>query len=288
MMINKLRIQESTPMTRGGVTWALPICDLNIDSSAGENGYLIRDVVGIDPPDLNAIIVGFDTNGNPVYGNYSEGREVSIRIELVPVGSQTVSELRDALYKFVSRGLTLSFMYDSVVKATWSCAIKTIEAVHFSNKPEVKLILSSKYATFSGPSLIQIPPATLATANPIINYTEGTTPADLAFVFLASGSSSSFRIYNHAQEWHDGTYSLATNFEVTKAFVSGDYVSITSTPETQTVFLTHLGANSDLEGYLNAFAVWPKLIPGVNAFDWTFNVGWSVFNAYYRPRFWGV
>lgn len=296
MIINKIRVQELNPMQRWytGANWPLPVCDLNLDSSAGDNGYLVRDVVGLDPPDLNVIVDGFDTAGNPIFGNYSEGREVSILIELTPTRTQTPSELRDGLYKFISRGLKLSFMYDSVVQAEWPCAIKTIEAVHFASKPTIKVILTSKYSTFAAPKKIDVPVSLFANPSVTLDYSEGSAPAAFKMVFTKSSGTTvtSLRFFDHANEWHDGTTHLDTNFEITYGFATADVVTIISEPETHTATLLRSGVTYDLEGYLNAFAVWPRLIPGVNAFEWSGFLGhtsyWTVNEISYIPRFWGV
>ena len=49
MIITKLRIQEEHPMasTTPAKVYPLPTCDLNVDSSAGENGYILKVADGL-------------------------------------------------------------------------------------------------------------------------------------------------------------------------------------------------------------------------------------------------
>lgn len=293
MIITKIRLEEEHPMAftgAGGTTyWPLPSCDLNLDSSAGENGYLIKAAEGFGPPSVTAIVEGFDATGIPIFGPAMDTRTVSLRIGLVENIDKTVSELRDDLYKFMSKSVIISFMNDALTVAQISGFIREFDPTHFASQPEIKLLIECTDGVFTSPIPVNIPVATLNTLSPVIVYNEGTAPTGMVLIFEVTVNHSNFSITNHGKAWHSGSGAVNNNFTVTYPFLDNDIVTLSTHPKDKRLTVLR-GANTvDLAGYLNSGAVWPQLYSGVNAFGWTFDNTWMLWTgASYIPRYWGV
>ena len=294
MILTKIRIQEEHPMISAytEASWPLPVIDLHVDPSAGVNGYILRNTVGLDPPDFAQIVEGFDVYGVPIKDTVLTDREIVFRIALSPGVGQPYSVLRDAWYKFVNRSILISFMngYDIVAQAKGF--IRNFEAVHFSNQPEVIVTILCDNGELTAPEPLNIPLATLDTLHPVINYEIGTAPTGIELKFEHTGASPIpyFTIYNHNRLWYQGTESITNFFEVDYELEPGDIVTITTDLGNRRIKLERDFDILDLAGYINPGAVWPKLYPGVTTWDWTFDTSsWMTWiSAGYYPKYWGV
>lgn len=295
MMINKIRLREEHPMAGFGVgdegqtTWPVPFLDLSLNASAGSNGYLIKNSVGLGPTDTTAVVIGFDINGIPIKGSVASDREVVLRIELTPKLGQSISSLRDQLYKFMDKSVILSLMNGAEVVASTPGFIKNFEAVHFSAQPEIQITIGCEDGYFYGPSALDIPLNLLEWEQPILTYEKGTAPTGFTLEFDVTFANTFFQIFNHSKFWHVGRGDVANVFRVGYPMIVGDHITLSTTPTDRRVTLLRGSTEYDLAGYVNAGAVWPQLYPGVNVFEWTFGSGWMTFDRMsYIPRYWGV
>lgn len=289
MIINKIRISEEHPMASGGTSWPLPNCDFNLNYTAGDNGYLVKAAQGLDSPDLKAVVEGFDSSGIPIYGSFPEDRVIDLRVGLVPGLNQSYSTLRDALYRYMSRNVRVSFMDGSTVLAYTTGYISKLPVLHFSNQPDISISIQCDFSDLIAPEAINIPFALLEVASPVLNYENGTAPAGLYLKFSLDSNHSNFSITNHAKTWYAGNVPVTTAFTVTYPFLTGDQVTISTTPDNKHLHLLRSAVTYDLVGYINAGAIWPRLYSGVNAFSWTLDAAWMTWiSASYTPRFWGV
>jgi hypothetical protein len=182
-------------------------------------------------------------------------------------------------------------MNDSMIIAQTTGFIKMVEAVHFSNQPDIQLTIECQEGEFSAPSSVDIPFVDLNTANPVINYEDGTAPTglELQFTYTAVAVGSGFTIFNHSRVWYVGADEVYNQFTLDYPFETGDVVTVSTQPRKKRITLLRDGLTYDLAGYINGGAVWPKLYPGVNAFEWTFDATWmSWVSASYIPKYWGV
>lgn len=291
MIINKLRLEEEHPMTGPAGSWPLPLYDFNLDSSAGENGYILKDAKGLGPPVFTSIVKGFDSFGVPIMGNDIQKRIIILKIGLEPKLGQSFGTLRDELYKLISRSVLFSLMHESTILAQTTGFIRQVEPVHFSSQPEIEIVIECEDGDFVSPDTINIPLSTLATLEPVINYEEGNAPTGLTlqFTYTAVADGTGFTIFNHSNFWHAGEGPVFNVFEVSYPFETDDVVTITTQSKNQRITLLRAAVESDLAGYINPGAIWPELYPGVNAFEWDFDASWMDWvNVSYNPRFWGV
>jgi hypothetical protein len=289
MIITKIRIQEEHPMASGATSWPLPPCDLVIDSTAGDNGYLLKTAFGMGPPNMLAAVEGFDSAGIPIMTSIPDDRELAFRIMLKPKLGQSFNELRDDLYKFMSRSVLVSFMNDSMVIAQTTGYIRQFEALHFASQPEIQMTILCDDGELSGPKAVSIPLSTLNTLTPTIVYGDGTAPTGLDLQFTCTAGHSGFTISDHAKFWYSGTTAVDNDFTLTYSFLTNDVVTISTGPNKKRITMVRSSVTYDLSGRINAGAVWPKLHAGVNVFTWDFASSWMTWNsASYIPKYWGV
>lgn len=293
MIITKIRLQEQTPMTDGTKTWPLPPCDLFVNSFAGRNGYILVGSAGIGPPYFTDVVEGFDKNGVPVLDAKPDKRDISFKIGFNPAADQSVQQLRSDLYKFISKSLIISFMNESETIAQITGHISRFDPSHFSNPPEVRLVIRCHTSDFSAPYAVDIPLATLNTLTPNISYVEGDAPTglNLTFKYTAVADGTGFTISNYGKFWGnvDPGVAIENEFVVTYTLVTDDEVTISTHPGIRRITLLRDGDTIDITGYINAGAVWPKLYHGVNVFTWTFADTWMEWlSASYIPKYWGV
>ena len=245
--------------------------------------------MGFGPPDFKGIVEGFDSTGIPVLSSDPRTRDIALRIGMRPGIGQSYGELRDDLYKLISRTVFIKMMNQATVIAQTTGFIKQFDSVHFSNLPEVQMVIECQEGAFVSPLSIGVPIPTLNTLNPVINYEEGTAPTGLDIQFTVTSNHNNFTISEYSKFWAVGGADVHNVFTVTYAFLTGDVVNISTYGKTKKITRTRGGVTLDISGYLNAGAVWPKLFSGVNAFSWTFASSWMTFNSVkYTPRYWGV
>lgn len=291
MIITKLRIQEEHIMSGPSGSWPLPLFDFNLDSSAGKNGYILKTAQGLDPPNLVSMVIGFDSYGTPIMDSVSEKREIVLRLALSPVLGQSFSSLRDNLYRFINRTVMISLMDDSIVVAQARGFISKVEAVHFSNTPDIQMTIECVEGEFTAPFAIDIPFVNLNTTQPVITYEDGTAPTgfELQFNYTAVAGRAGFTIFNHSRVWFVGASQAYNEFTVTYPLVTNDVITISTQPKNKRLTLLRSGVTHDLAGYVNGGAVWPRLYPGVNTFEWDLSSTWMTWvSASYTPKYWGV
>lgn len=289
MKINKIRIEEEHPMTLGANSYPLPVCDLHLDSLAGQNGYLVKASSGLEPTQITQVVEGFDSNGVPIYGPVAEKRSMSFKVGLTPGRNRSFGELRDDLYKYMARSVVVSFMNGSMVVARTRGHIRNVDASHFTSQPEVVVMVECEHGELVAPEAVHIPFSVIDSPQPLIAYPEGTAPAGLDLQFEVTTNHSNFSIFNHAQVWHASEGAVDTLFKVTYAFLDGDVITISTHPRERRITLLRGATTYDIAGYLNAGAVWPRLYSGVNVFSWDIEVDWvNWLSASYTPRYWGV
>lgn len=291
MIITKLRLRETNPMiTTGNKEWPLPYIDLNVDSYAGLNGYILRNCVGLGPPGFLQVVEGFDTNGVSVYTSFPEDREISARVSFNLGAGKSISELRSTLYKYISRSLRIELLNGSNIVAVTYGYISNVDTSHFSNDPDVEITIKCDYADFMAPESVSFVEASLSVASPILTYNEGDAPTGLDLHFKSTSATpiAGFTISNYAKFWHDGS-TITNSFDLDFSILQNDEIFLSTHPQNKRLTLLRSAVTYDLAGYLNSGAVWPKLYPGVNTFTWDLNGAWvDWLSASYTPRFWGV
>jgi hypothetical protein len=282
MIITKIRLQEQNPMRADNVgSWPLPFIDLFLNPEAGMNGYVLKDAQGLDPPKITAIVMGAN----------ADKRDIVFKIGLNSQVGKTNSELRDAAFKFMNRTVQVQFMNESLVVAQTAGYIQQFESAIFTNQPEIQITIECEDGELTSPNSIAIPIVDLSKAKPIIEYPDGTAPTglDLKFKYVSGSTGSGFSIFGHSKVWSSGPDAIYNVFELVYPFINNDIITLSTHPKNKRLILTRAEVDYDLAGYVNGGAIWPKLFPGVNAFEWTLDDAWVQWiSASYVPKYWGV
>lgn len=289
MIITKLRLQEEHPMTSGVNSYPLPVVDLDLDIYAGTNGYLAKNVEGLHPTEMTAIVVGFDSSGRPIKEPSAEKRVIVALIKLEPGVETTFGELRDKIYRYLGRSVQVTLMNESLSLARTTGFVQNIEAEYFSNQPELTLTIECVDGSLAALDSVTFSTSKLDTATPVLDYSDGTAPTGLDLVFEVSATHSNFTIYGHNKLWYTGEGAVDNHFNVTYDFLAGDIITMSTTPRNERLTLLRDDVTYDLAGYINSGAVWPRLYSGVNSFSWDLTGSWMDWvSGSYTPRFWGV
>ena len=185
--------------------------------------------------------------------------------------------------------MLVKLMHDSLIVAQAVGYISRPEASHFTNRPEMLLTIECEKGEFNAPEAVDIPLALLDPSKVVIPYQEGTAPAGLEMQWTVTANHNDFAFFDHSHVRRQGGVQPSNRFEVTYPFLDNDIITLNTHPGERQVYVTRASVVTDLAGYLNAGAVWPKLYPGINAFEWNVAPGWMVWDyARYTPRFWGV
>lgn len=280
MIITKIRLQE-IPLPGALASWLLPVFDFNLDSSAGDNGYILKNAFGLGPPDFISIVEGFTATGVPIKVLEPEAREVVLRVGFRAMPGSSFNSLRESLYRIINKSIYVKLMNEALVIGQVTGTVQKFEVVHFSNQPEVQLTILCDYPEFSGPMAIDIPVATLDTLTPTINYPDGTAPTGLNFqiTFTATPAAPNFSMT-------DATEHV---FTVAYALINGDVLTVSTHRGSRKVTVLRSSVTYDVSGNVVAGAFWPRLYPGPNSFTWNAPVaGTTINSASYIPRYWGV
>jgi hypothetical protein len=265
----------------GTKTLDLPIVTVDPQSS-----YILKDVIGLGPPEINVAMLETLSQGGIHQLSKALSREVVMRIRLNPDYSlsETVADLRNSLYGFLSVGKApLPPMYIKLLSGINTVAqiqayIKKFEIVPFAKEPEVQVTFACVKSFLEGPAQIEINTGTLDTLNPQIDNT-GTAPTGFYMQLTFSDPSEYFSITS------SDDISLAIS--IGYSFQTGDVLTIDTQPGTRYVGRTRSGSGLDLYNELDSDAVWLTLQAGINGFICDpISFAWN--DVHFTPQYWGI
>lgn len=277
MIINRIRLALQ-PIELIGA------CDLLLDHRAGENGYVVKAALGLGPPSGDVLVEGFTSAGQPLIDILPENRELVFRIGFNPGIGQSYSGLRDELYKLISRPLYVKLMNNALTMAQISGFIRQFEVLHFTKEPEVQITIECQDSVFTAPEFIYAPTTGMGEGPIVIDYQEGTAPTGFVMIMNFSGTDGGF---GFALDTTPNVWGQYNHFQVTYPILPGDVVTLYTQRGERKVNLYRSSVNTNITGYINEGAAWPRLHPGANHFDLEIANGASILLRYY-PRFWGV
>ena len=172
---------------------------LSFRDPRAENPYNVKAIVGLDADEIMPRYYG--AYGNPKFYNMVlEKRTVVMRIQLNPSVStgQTISDLRDNLYKIISASrsgkLQLQFKNGSTVVAAIEGFVRKFEAAHFEKTQEVQITIECIDAMLRSLNAVNVSVAGLDPDNTIITDSLSTAPhgfkaeilinSDMAYILL--------------------------------------------------------------------------------------------------------
>lgn len=264
---------------------AVPI-DLPIVGLDPSARYLLKNVDGLGPPELDLAISSSLYEGGDFRGRRALNREVVIRVGLNPdytIG-ETAGDLRDELYGMLSNAQmdeanVQLYNGNSQIALISKGYVKRFEIVPFAKDQEVQITLGCTNPYISAyPDSNSLMATTAKTAFTIVN---GTAPAGfkLDVTFTAAQASG----WTLSLEQGTNERKMFINY----AFLSGDKLEIDTRPGSRSIFVTRSGVRTNIVWALATDSQWIMLHAATNALytsDQNFNFNFLTFTKQY----WGI
>lgn len=250
------------------------------------SGYAVRDVEGLDPVDasLTTSTVAQVDGAQPQ--NASRGtRNITIKLGLEPdFVTSTVDSLRSALYDwFMSKTIVaMTFYKDSVIFATSTGQVESMQNSMFSDDPEVDISIINYDPDFYAPASVTLDGNTTdATDTNTISY-PGTSEAGVIFVLNINRTMTDFTVYNTTP---DNTIQSTI---ISGSFLAGDIVTINSVPGSKAVTLTRASIDSSILYWRGTSSSWVTLTKGDNLFRVLSSGAAIPYTVTYTPKYGGL
>lgn len=271
------------------LTNALAVVDLPIVGALPTDAYILKQVDGLGPPDINLFTEDTLYQGGVHRGRRPEGREIVARIKLNPNYqiNQSPGDLRSYLYGLLSSGdlnnsdiLTVQ-LYDAA-GAIWANTkgyVRRVVPVPFSQDPEVQITIACLNSYLSAPAEV----------------TQGSHPSkSIFYVQNTAGAPSGFYmevVFTVARTtWslYKGGPNTLPKMQFDHDFAIGDKLSFDTRAGQRSIKRTRGAAVTSILGSLTSDSIWLQLHGGQNTF-WTSNQNIDPgFFARFAPQYWGI
>jgi len=261
---------------------------LSFRDSRRENPYNIKEITGLD---ADAIIPRYyvASGASNFYNLSLEKRDVVLKIQLNPRYGlyESVSDLRDALYKMIASSRTgkvqLQFKNGTDVSAAISGFVSKFEAALFEKDQEIQLTLSC-----TDPMLRAITPVmmSLKTPNPaIVDIFDNQSTAPHGFKFeidITANITDSLLL----QAPNDSSWFF--RIVLGWSWLAGDKLFFSSEYNDRYLYVVRSTTTYQIADWIGAGSVWPVIFPGNNSFTITHpdSLDWKEISYHYT--YWGV
>jgi hypothetical protein len=280
------------------------ITDIELYSSAGvealtfsvqkasvDEKYYITNIVGLDAEELIPRYYGAGLVTKPKYYDFTmKPRIIVMKFRLNPnfAMDETVSDLRDDLYKIISASRTgkvsLNLISLGSIMAVASGFITKFEATYFTDKPELTITVQCDDPMLRGVNRVIYDDATLVNSNPIVILdTLSTAPHGFAIQVTFTAVSSTFTIQSAASnpEW---------KFLITPSggFAINDVLYLSSDKLNKYLYMVRSGVTTHLMDKVELTSLWPMIFPGSNTFYIPEIANLDLDQIDFYPAYWGV
>lgn len=228
------------------------------------NGYLTKDIAGLDPVKANLVFSSFALlDGVQYQASSRDERNIVIKLGYEPdFVNTTVATLRENLYRFfMPKSFVKMRFFDDLGRTVDTAGrVETMDSPLFAQEPEATISILCE-----DPDFYDLIPSTFSGmstsgASWIQHEYEGSVDTGFLFELTLNRALSAFTL---KRQITDGT--IATlDFLSPVALASGDIVRISTTPGNKFVRVKR-GANEFSSLYaMSPKSVWPWLVPGMN------------------------
>lgn len=259
----------------------LHIVDLPIVNASSTDKYILKDVDGLGPPDVDVSMVNTTSSKSFFQSKNPQVREVVLRVGLNPNYStnETVADLRTQFYGFLTPGGTktvrIELLNDTEPLVYLTGYTKRIEIAPFSQTPELQITIVCVEKYLTSPERIYLSPESLE--RPVI-VNVGTAPVGFHIEMNLTFPSTYWKITNEFGEF----------FRVDYPFTDTHRLIIDTTDNNKGVWVKEGEAEpvSIISGI--AFgSTWLELHGGANEFVTQYSYFyWG--DVYYQPQYWGI
>jgi len=257
----------------------LAVVDLPIIDATPQDLYILKDVEGLGPVEIDVSIADTLNAGGVYQGRRPQNKQIVAKVGLNPDYSagQVPADLRESLYGMLSPSaddaIAVQIINDEDVIAGTTGYVSKIEINPFSDKPEVQMTIDCTKSTFEAPALTFIEPADKV--SPVITNV-GSAPTGFHMELQFTADVSGWTI----------THISGRQMFIDYEFLTGDLLEIDTRPGYRGIWVTRVGVRTNIIWALTN-SVWHMLHGGANnfatsssAFDWG--------DVYYLPQFWGI
>lgn len=233
------------------------------------NGINIVDIAGLDP--VKATLTSSNFAGQPgavFQSSHRETRNIVIKLGIEPdPETQTVRSIRKSIYNIFrpETEVLLKFYDDESTDVTDGYQIVgRVEtcgptATRFTQTPEIDISVMCFDPDFQDAEAITVSGLTTADVAATSVAYNGTTETGIIFTLNINRSLSEFQIY-----YIDGN-SATWTMDVAALFLTGDVVTINTTPGSKTANLLRAGVTTSILYAISPQSTWARLAPGANS-----------------------
>lgn len=251
------------------------------------NGYLVEDILGLDPVKATISSSTFaNFPGAKFEASRREIRNILIKLKLEPnyTLSQTARQLRTDLYDFFQSDTEVSLRFFMTDGLTVDIAgrVESCDAPPFSQEPRAAVSIMCFNPDFLALTPVVVSEDTVATLTEFhINY-PGNIPTGFTFVMNVNRTLGEFTIYQRPAD------NVLRTFDFEASLVSGDILTISTVDGSKGVTLNRAGTLSSLLYGKSPQSTWLKLMKGDNRFR-VYATGAAIpFTITYTSRYGGL
>jgi hypothetical protein len=284
MNFNKLRL---TWGSGAGDTITLALDRMNLVSP-----YIVQNITGLEPPDLNLVVVTRSDEGGVLTGKRAANREIAILLGFQPQYSsgQTVSDLRRKLYGMLFPKLNghidVKLLNDAETDyLTTTAYVKSMDPNIFSKDPQIQIVLSCMSPYFDGIPYTHPSPADLSGKTDFFNITnQGDAPTGFITNVTINAATSFFRFFTEDYVYD---FDHARFIHITYQFQIGDKLSINTISGQRYCTMVRSGTTINMLQYLSPNTSWLQLDAGLNRINPNIP-DYTITSWKHTPRYWGV
>ncbi len=251
------------------------------------NGYLVEDILGIDP--------GKSTFSSSVFANFDgakydssrrELRNILLKLKLEPnfVTQMTVRQLRTNLYAFFmpKTEVSLRFFMADGLTVDISGRVESCEAPPFTQEPRATISILCFDPDFLALTPVVVSGNTVSTLTEFhIDY-PGDISTGFTFVLNVDRTLGEFTIYHRPAD------NVLRTFDFESSLIAGDILTVSSIDGNKGVTLNRSGTLSSLLYGKTPQSNWLKLMNGDNRLR-VYATGAAIpFTITYTPRYGGL
>ena len=255
-----------------------------------DDRYYIKETTGLDAEDLIPKFYAAGLVNKAKYYDFGmKPRIIGMRFILNPNFKldETVSDLRDAIYRIISASrtgkVTLNLNASGTTVAKTAGFITKFEASYFTDKPDLQLTIQCDDPLFRGIASIVYDDELKQTNPQVIVDSLSTAPHGFSLIATFKAASPTFTIQSSATtpEW---------KFTVTPdvAFASGDVLYFSSDQANKYLYVVRGAVTTYLMDKIMPTSVWPSLFPGSNTFTIPEIATLTLNKIEFYPAYWGV
>lgn len=249
-MLNKIEVT-----TARGATLGLPLQDLT-------DGYLVKEVTGLDPVKANIVSSSFATMDGEQYQSSRRGiRNIVIKLGLQPdYTNSTVRELRRNLASFFmpQSSVTLRFYVEGETPLDITATVESFDSPSFTQEPEAIISLVCFQPDFYDPNPVILTGTTTSDSDEFLVMYEGTIETGFMLRMDVYSDVSEFTVFHRAAD------NTVRTLDFVGPLTVGDVLEISTISGAKRAYLTRNGSDSSLLYGVSPFSYWINLFPGEN------------------------